>query len=75
MGPHREVLVRQSFKRVRLTKKTPCVKVHRVSAMPIPDAGVHDPLGGGSPGPGRVVSGRLHGVSSPGSRLDREGIG
>ena len=75
LGPNGEILVRQSFKRVRLTKKTPCVKVHRVSAMPIPDAGVHDPLGEGSPGPGRVVARRLHWVSSPGSRLDREGIG
>ena len=67
--------VRQSFKRVRLTKKTPCALVHRVSAQPIPDAGNHDPLGEGSPGPGRMVSRKVHGESSPGSRLDREGIG
>ena len=67
--------VRQSFKRVRLSKKTPCTKVCRVSTRPIPDVGGHDPLGNGSPGPGRVVARRVHGVSSPGSRLDREEIG
>ena len=65
--------VRQSFKRVRLTKKTPCALVHRVSAQPIPEVGNHDPLGEGSPGQGRLVARRVHGVSSPGSRLDREG--
>ena len=64
-----------SFKRVRLTKKTPCALIHRVSAQPILDAGNHDPLGERVPGPGRVVSRKLHGESSPGSRLDREGIG
>ena len=48
--------VRQSFKRVRLTKKTPCPKVYRVSVRPIPDAGFHDPLGEESPGPGRRVA-------------------
>ena len=42
---------------------------------PIPDTGGHDSLGVESPGPGRMVSRRVHGVSSPGSRLDREGIG
>ena len=67
--------VRHSFNRVRLTKKTPCANVHRVSSKPIPDVGDHDPLGDGSPGPGRVVSRRVHGESSPGSRLDRERIG
>ena len=75
LGSNRGSFVRQSFKRVRLTKKTPCAKVYRVSSMPIPDAGVHDPLGDRSPGPGRVVARRVHGVSSPGSRLDRAGIG
>ena len=67
--------VRQSFKRVRLTKKTPCPAVYRVSVRPIPDVGGHDPLGDGSLGPGRIVSRRMHRRSSPGSRLDREGIG
>ena len=67
--------VGRGFKRVRLTKKTPCPEIYRVSAKPIPDASRHDPLGVGSPGPGRVVSRRVHGVSSPGSRLDREGVG
>ena len=67
--------VRQSFKRVRLSKKTPCALVHRVSRQPIPDVREHDPLGEGSPGPGRVVARKVHGASSPGSRLDREGIG
>ena len=67
--------VSHSFKRVRLTMKTPCAKVCRVSIRPIPDVGGHDPLGDGSPGLGRMVSRRVHGVSSPGSRLDREGIG
>ena len=67
--------VKQSFKRVRLTKTTPCTKICRVSTRPIPDVGGHDPLGDGSPGPGSVVARRVHVVSSPGSRLDREGIG
>ena len=67
--------VRQSFKRVRLTKKTPCPAVYRVSVKPIPDTGVHDPLGKESPENGRVVTRRLHGGSGPRSRLDREGIG
>ena len=75
MGSDGGSFVRQSFKMVRLTKKTPCAKVNRVSSKPIPDTGVHDPLGDRSPGPGRVVARRVHGVSSPGSRLDREGIG
>ena len=69
------VLFVKVSKRVRLTKKTPCPAVYRVSVRPIPDVGGHDPLGEGSPGPGRVVSRRVHGGSSPGSRLDREGIG
>ena len=33
----------QNFKRVRLTQKTPCPLIYRVSARPILDAGVHDP--------------------------------
>ena len=61
LGSDGRSFVRQSFKRVRLTKKTPCPAVYRVSARPIPDVWDHDPLGDGSPGPGRVVSGRLHG--------------
>ena len=69
------VFVGKGLKRVRLTKKTPCPEIYRVSSRPIPDAGRHDPVGVGSPGPGRVVSRRVHGGSSPGSRLDREGIG
>ena len=75
LGSDGRSFVRQSFKRVRLTKKTLCPAVYRVSARPIPDEGGHDPLGDGSPGPGRVVSRRVHGESSSGSRLDREGIG
>ena len=75
LGSDGRSFVRQSFKRVRLTKKTPCPAVYRVSVKTIPDVGGHDPLGDGSPGPGRVVSRRVHGDSSPGSRLDREGIG
>ena len=75
LGSGEGSFVSHSFKRVRLTKKTPCAKVCRVSIRPIPDVGGHDPLGDESPGPRRVVSRRVHGVSSPGSRLDREGIG
>ena len=52
--------VRLSFKRVLLTKKTPCPLFFRVSIQPILDAGVHDPLGEESPGNGRVVARRLH---------------
>ena len=69
------VFVGKGLKRVRLTKKTPCPEIYRASSRPIPDAGRHDPEGVGFPGPGRVVSRRVHGGSSPGSRLDREGIG
>ena len=49
--------------------------VYRVSTRPIPDAGVHDPLGEESPGIGRMAARRVQGFFSPGSRLDREGIG
>ena len=65
----------RSFKRVRLTKKTPGHLVSKVSAQPIPDARFHDPLRDYSLGHGRLVARRIHGVSSPGGRLDREGIG
>ena len=75
LGSDGRSFVCQSFKRVRLTKKTPCPAVYRVSARPIPDVGFEDPLGDRSPGPGRAVSRRVHWGSSPGSRLDREGIG
>ena len=51
----------RSFKRVRLTKKTPGHLVSKVSAQPIPDA--------------RLQVSRMHGDSSPGSGLDREGTG
>ena len=36
---------------------------------------LQDPVGDFSPGHGRVVVRRVHGASSPGSRLDNEGIG
>ena len=75
LGPVGGVFVGKGLKRVRLTKKTPCPEIYRVSSRPIPDAGRHDPEGVGFPGPGRVVSRKVHGGSSPGSRLDREGIG
>ena len=61
LGSDGRGFVRQSDKRVRLTKKTPCPLVYRVSARPILDAGVHDPLGDGSPGIGRMVAKRVHG--------------
>ena len=50
-------MTEKSFKRVRLTKKTPYPLVYRVSLEPIPDARFHDPseifllgLGGWLPG-------------------------
>ena len=67
--------LRKSVKRVRLTKKTPGHLVSKVSLRPIPDGEMRDPFWDGPPGHGRVVVRRLHGVSSPGSRLDKEGIG
>ena len=63
------------FKRVRLTKKTPRHLVSKVSHRPIPDEGGQDPVGDASSGHGRVVARKVHGSSSPGSRLDKEGIG
>ena len=45
--------VRQCFKRVRLTKKTRCPMVYRVSAQPIPHTAFHDPLGEEAGGNGR----------------------
>ena len=49
------------FKRVRLTKKTPGHLVSKVSAQPIPDERLQDPIRDVSPGHGRVVVRRLHG--------------
>ena len=63
------------FKRVRLTKKTPGHLVSKVPQRPIPDEGGQDPVGDASSGHGRVVARKVHGNSSPGSRLDKEGIG
>ena len=63
------------FKRVRLTKKNRCPMIYRVSARPIPCILHHDPLGEESPGDGRRVARRVQGCSSPGSRLDRDGLG
>ena len=63
------------FTRVRLTKKTPGHLVSKVSTRQIPDACLQDTVGDFSPGHGRVVVRRVHGASSPGSRLDKEGSG
>ena len=64
--------VRRSFKRVRLAKKTRCPivegRVH-VSLQPVTDMEDHDPL------EERAVARTVHGVSSPGGRLDQQGIG
>ena len=62
------------FKRVRLTKKTPGHLVSKVSQRPIPEEGGQDPMWDVSSGHGRVVARKVHGNSSPGSRLDKEGI-
>ena len=67
-----------SFKRVRLTKKTPCPSIYwgfRGSMQPTPGRFLHDPADGEDPGAGRRVARRVQRVSSPGDRLDRIGIG
>ena len=71
-----------SFKRVRLTKKTPCLPVYwgfQGSMQPIPGRFLHDPADGEDPGAGRRVARRVarrvQRVSSPGGRLARIGIG
>ena len=63
------------FKRVRLTKKTPRHLVCKVPQQPIPDERGQDPVRDASSGHGRVVARKVHGNSSPGSRLGKEGIG
>ena len=63
------------FKRVRLNRKTPGHLVSKVSLRPIPEGRLQDPIRDISPDHGRVVVRRVHWDFSPGSRLDREGIG
>ena len=63
------------FKRVRLTKKTPRHLVYRFPHQPIPDERGQDPGRDPSSGHGRIVVRKVLGNSSPGSRLDKEGIG
>ena len=63
------------FKRVRLTQKTPGHLVSKVSQRPIPDGEGQAPVWNASSGHGRVVARKVHGDSSPGGRLDKEGIG
>ena len=67
--------LQKGVKRVRLTKKTPRHLVSKISPRSIPEDERWGPVLDVSPGHGRVVARRVHGVSSPGSRLDEEGIG
>ena len=68
-----QVFLNRGFKRVRLTKKTPCPPVYgnfQGSIQPIPGRNLHVPVKDGDPGDGRRVARIIHEVSSPGDRFD-----
>ena len=67
--------VRQSFKRVRLTEKTRCPIVYGEGRGGGRSHGALQPIPDVEFGSRRRVARRVHGVSSPGGRLDQEGIG